>query len=142
LWALNDGLLREVIVRALEQRAQVRQTDGELLMRLKRAQDAIRAQRKYRITDFWRLQRRFLRRKRPECKLRIRREIENLDTYLRTTANDGGAALMAAVVYFYHRCGLDSVEVGRETGIKPPHVRQLLYKLNRIAKALPPEIFP
>jgi hypothetical protein len=136
-WALNDAQLREVIVRALETRAHLAIRDGDLATRLKRAQVEIRAQRQYQIADFWRIQKRCLRRKRPQCIARWRREIENLDTYLRTTANDGGAALLAACVYFYYRVGLDSVAVGREVGIKPPHVRQIIWRLNRIAEQLP-----
>jgi hypothetical protein len=136
-WALDDLKLREVIVTAMEQRAQLRTRDGDLATRLKRAQAEIRAQREHQIADFWRIQKRCLRRKRPTCIAHWRREIENLDTYLRTTAQDGGASLLAAVVYFYYRVGMDSVDVSKEVGIKPPHVRQIIYRLNKIAKKFP-----
>ena len=60
-------------------------------------------------------------------------EIEGLDTYLRYTRN-GGAGVLAQVVYLYYRVGLDSVGVADETGLKPPHVRQLLYRMNEVWK--------
>jgi hypothetical protein len=56
-------------------------------------------------------------------------EIEGLDTYLRITKT-GGADFIAAVVYLYYRTGMDSVGVGAELGLKPPHVLQTLWKLH------------
>jgi hypothetical protein len=35
-------------------------------------------------------------------------------------------------VYLYFRAELDSVGVSQEVGIKPPAVRQLLWKLNKL----------
>jgi hypothetical protein len=57
-------------------------------------------------------------------------EIEALDTYLSYTRT-GGADILAAIVYLYYRVGLDSVGVGIQLGLKPPHVRQILYRLNQ-----------
>lgn len=56
-------------------------------------------------------------------------EIEGLDTYLRITEH-GGAGFIVAIVYLYYRVGLDSVGVGIELGLKPPHVRQTLWRLH------------
>lgn len=65
-------------------------------------------------------------------------EIEGIDTYLRYTEH-GGADVVAAIVYFYYRVGLDSVGVGAELGLKPPHIRQTLWRLHRAAeRALEP----
>lgn len=61
-------------------------------------------------------------------------EIEGLDTFLRYTERDGGAGVIAAVVYLYYRAGMDSVGVGEELGLKPPHVRQILWRLNETFK--------
>jgi len=58
-------------------------------------------------------------------------EIEAVDTYLRTTAKGGGVEVVAAIVYLYYRACLDSVGVGLELQIKPPHVRQILFRLHR-----------
>lgn len=55
-------------------------------------------------------------------------QIEALDTYLRYTP-DGGAGTIAAIVYLYYRAGLDSVGVGIELKLKPPHIRQILWRL-------------
>lgn len=57
-------------------------------------------------------------------------QILNLDTDLVLTARDGGAAAVAAVVYLYYRNGWDSVAVAEELGFKPPHIRQLLWRMN------------
>lgn len=62
-------------------------------------------------------------------------EIEGIDTYLRYTEN-GGADVVAAVVYLYYRTGLDSVGVGAELGLKSPHVRQTLWRLHQTAKRM------
>jgi hypothetical protein len=65
-------------------------------------------------------------------------EIEGVDTYLRISEN-GGADIVAAVIYLYYRTGYDSVGVGEELGIKPPHVRQTIYRLHQTAKRLEAE---
>ncbi len=65
-------------------------------------------------------------------------EIEGIDTYLRISEN-GGADIVAAVIYLYYRTGYDSVGVGEELGIKPPHVRQTIYRLHQTAKRLESE---
>ena len=65
-------------------------------------------------------------------------EISGIDTYLRISEN-GGADIVAAVIYLYYRTGYDSVGVGEELGIKPPHVRQTIYRLHQTAKRLESE---
>jgi hypothetical protein len=62
-------------------------------------------------------------------------EIEGIDTYLRYTAN-GGADVVAAIVYLYYRAGLDSVGVGAELGLKPPHIRQTIWRLHQTAEKI------
>lgn len=68
-------------------------------------------------------------------------EIEGLDTYLRVHET-GGAATIASIVYLYYRVGLDSVGVGAELGLKPPHVRQTLWRLFETAAKLWPDSVP
>ena len=65
----------------------------------------------------------------------LEREISGIDTYLRISEN-GGADIVAAIVYLYYRTGLDSVGVGGELGLKPPHVRQTLFRMHQTAKNL------
>jgi hypothetical protein len=65
-------------------------------------------------------------------------EIEGIDTYLRYTTT-GGADVIAAVVYLYFRAAIDSVGVGTELGLKPPHVRQTIWRLYQTARKLWPD---
>lgn len=133
-WALNDSTLRAVITAAMEIRAHLPRGAG-----LAAAQEEIERQRPEQIAIFWTLNKRYVRlknRRWPVSRKRLKRlarEIESVDTFLRTTQHDGGAAILAATVYLYYRLGFDSVEVARELGLKPPHVRQILYRLARIA---------
>ena len=46
------------------------------------------------------------------------------------------AKYYAGVAYHYWRCGLTSVEVGQELGIKPPHVRCILWRMGKVAGQL------
>lgn len=56
--------------------------------------------------------------------------IENRDTFIRESVNPtAGAGIIARIVYLYYRVGLDSVGVAQECGLKPPHVRQILWRL-------------
>lgn len=57
-------------------------------------------------------------------------QIQNLDTDLVLTTN-GGAAAIVAMCYLYYRAGWDSVAVGEELGFKPPHIRQILFRMNQ-----------
>lgn len=160
-WALDDALLRELLVAFMESRAGIKPTKGRLRPRLERARLAILAQHPRLNETLDRLNARYVKIQveglpeeettpqrtvfadcAPEVDTAIRQEvtarktladleteIEGLDTYIRYTRN-GGAGVLAQVVYLYYRCRLDSVGVGEETGLKPPHVRQLLYRLN------------
>ena len=63
----------------------------------------------------------------------LQREIEGIDTSIRLY--DGGPAFIAwAFVYFYYRCRYKSGEIGSELGLKAPHVRRVLHKLNLVAQ--------
>lgn len=64
-------------------------------------------------------------------------EIEGIDTFLRYTQT-GGAGVVAAIVWLYYRVGMDSVGVGAELGLKPPHVRQTLWRLHETARKMWP----
>lgn len=65
-------------------------------------------------------------------------EIEGIDTYLRITKT-GGADIILSIVYLYYRVGLDSVGVGQELNLKPPHVRQTLWRLHDTWNKLYPD---
>jgi hypothetical protein len=70
----------------------------------------------------------------PETQKQIRlleQQIENVDTRLRFEQKDGGALLALGVAYFYFRLGQDSVAVGKQLGTKPPHIRQIVWRLRQ-----------
>lgn len=160
-WAVNDGMLRELLVVFMEERAGYRKRQtGPLLPRLERAKQAIISQRPRWIATLDKLCAEYVKLKRlgsdPSVddhtlnlsleqplvldewarpwkdftrKRQLEIEIEGIDTFLRYTSN-GGADVIAAIVYLYYRAGLDSVGVGAELGLKPPHVRQTLWRLH------------
>lgn len=177
LWAVNNRMLRELIVTFMEERAGFRKPQtgprgGELTLRerLDRAQAYIRNARPRMFATLDKLCKEYVKVKREgldlgmtdaewnmlqqqpcltvddpkdgtvfeeqkrmeteSTKLKsLAIEIEGLDTYLRITKT-GGADFIAAIVYLYYRTGMDSVGVGAELGLKPPHVRQTLWKLH------------
>ena len=61
-------------------------------------------------------------------------EIQGVDAQIRI--NRAPAKILAGVIYFYYREGLDSTQVGAELGFKSPCVRQLLFRIMKIALAL------
>ena len=149
-WAMNDAALRRVIVTFMEERAFSKKERGALRKkaglkeRLNRALIKIISKRKLVISILDRLCEEYVQVKIensqwPEFYLNetrvasLEREIEGIDTYLRISEN-GGADIVAAIVYLYYRTGLDSVGVGGELGLKPPHVRQTLFRLNQTAE--------
>ena len=71
----------------------------------------------------------------PEIAMRatqLSRQIETLDTRLRFESKDGGLLLICGIIYHYYRLGEDSVGTGKALGIKPPQVRQTLWRLSRV----------
>lgn len=162
-WALNDALFRELLVVFVETRLGLRATTGTLIERLDRArlvalsqhprlnntldnlnaeyvhtqrtgvctEEVVRRNTQPVVHEMFEEERKILATAERLAELEV--EIEGLDTYLRYTRN-GGAGVLAQVVYLYYRVGLDSVGVAGETGLKPPHVRQLLYRLNELWK--------
>jgi hypothetical protein len=178
-WAVNNPMLRQLIVKFMEDRAGFRrQQKGRLKKRLARAQAKIVSRRPDMLIVLERM-----------CKLyrdvklygalphatqqeinalaakitgtrtasmydehnkfivdskRLRDleiEIEGLDTYLRITEH-GGAGFIVAIVYLYYRVGMDSVAVGLELGLKPPHVRQTLARLHECWNNMHPSHAP
>ncbi|MGH9505056.1 MAG: hypothetical protein ACRD20_19555 [Terriglobales bacterium] len=56
--------------------------------------------------------------------------IEGKDTEI--VNNDRGPGLIAAMVYLYYRVSLDSVGVAQVLRVKPPYVRQTMYRLHTV----------
>lgn len=142
-WAVNDSQLRELLVAFLEERAFPQKAGlqtGTLPERLAKAQKKIiEASQKHLVPIIDRLCNRLVALKQgvtftQDAQKQIRlleQQIENVDTRLRYEARDGGAALTVGVVFFYFRCGQDSVAVGKQLGVKPPHVRQIVWRLRQ-----------
>lgn len=139
-WALNDKLLRERLVAFMEARYQIQQCTGTLAKRIKRCRAKALARRPALEATVNRLNRAYVAETDPARRRELEVEIENFDTTVRIM--DKGLALVAAVVYFYYRCCLDSVAVAEETGIKPPHVRAMLYRLNHLKPVRQPTYKP
>lgn len=131
-WAVNDKLLRQVIVRFMEKRAMIRRNPHLLIHeRLAVAIAFVKRHRPRWQATIDRLCEEFRQSKSPKRRADLQIEIEGLDTTLRTTERNGGADFIAAVVYLYYRAGKDSPGVAEALGIKPPMVRQTLYRLFR-----------
>jgi hypothetical protein len=141
-WAVNDTQLRELLVEFLEERASNGRTTqtGTLAERLANAQKKLVANcEKQLVPIIDRLCKKLVTLKgttplTQETQNQIRRleqQIENLDTRLRFESKDGGAALAVGVAFYYFRVGLDSVGTAKQLGIKPPHARQIVYRLRQ-----------
>jgi DNA-binding CsgD family transcriptional regulator len=132
IWALNDEFLRHLLVVFLETRLHIYNPTGTLVERREAARAMAIADRTRQAATLDGLNLRYVEESKagaaPERLAALQLQIENLDTIIRTSEN-GGMDLAAAVVYLYHRCKYNSVQVGEECKIKPPHVRQILFRL-------------
>jgi len=61
----------------------------------------------------------------------LKSEIEGIDATLRLSLGNGPATVLGIIYRSYRRCE-DSVAVGAALAVKPPTVRQILYRLNHI----------
>lgn len=136
LWAVRQDMLQQVLARYMEARAMFPKAQpGTPLERIERAQKLLDMRRPGLIATADNLCRQFVELKRvastvPELD-RLKElsvQIENVDTCLRM---ENCAGIVARVVYLYYKCALDSVAVGMELGFKPPHLRQLLWRLHK-----------
>ena len=140
-WAVNTEKLREVVTRAYEIRAGLRyQQQGTEMERLRRAQVLLIKKKERRLVVLDNLCREFVELKQsgadPVREKELARYIEQLDSNI--VLDDRGPGVIAAVIYFYYRVGLDSVGVSAALrgSPKPEGVRQLLYRLHRIWEEL------
>jgi hypothetical protein len=134
-WALSDEKLRVLLVRFIELRAMRReQRTGQPSERLAQATKEIINRVPDLIAALERNCARYVKLKNagaPENEIKqLGALIEGIDTQIRLNQN-GFAAKAASVVYLYYRCKMNSVEVGAELDMKPPHVRQTLWRLQK-----------
>jgi hypothetical protein len=144
-WAYNDDHLCAVLVRSMEERANVWRhvQEGTNTERLTRAQQQLERLRPQLTARVDRLCKRFVAEKNSGLGDDARStgiQVEALDTQIRLLPDM--PKILAGVVYYYWRVGYNSVETGQQLGMKPPHVRQTLSRLLDAAKTLgfPPPV--
>jgi hypothetical protein len=145
-WAYNDDHLCAVLARSMEERANTwrRVQEGTNIERLTRAQQRLEKMRPELTARIDKMCKLFMAAKNDGLDDAARAygiQVENLDTSLRILPDI--PKILAGVVYYYWRVGFNSVETGQQLGIKPPHVRQILWRLLDAAKLLgfaPPEV--
>jgi hypothetical protein len=134
-WAVNDKELRAVLARFIERRAGLlRPQSGSYAQRIRRARAQLKSRAPAQSALLDRLCRDYVAAKRKPNASRLRErevQIENLDTRLRMI---DPLPIAARLVYLYHRCGLDSVQVATVMHLKPPHVRMILWRLERVSR--------
>jgi hypothetical protein len=136
LWAYNESALRELLLRFLEGRAFLKriQPTGTQTERLARACAKLNERVPKKIEVLRDRCRRYVEMRNsdaPDAEL-LRMagiEIRNLDTEIRTTARL--AEIVCGVVFFYYRCGLNSVDTAERLHLSPCGVRQILWRLAR-----------
>lgn len=136
-WSVNDADLRRVLCQYLEWRACIRGPQpGTEQARLQKALDVIKGKFPSRqatlgklCKEYAALSRGALSDDEAKRKKYLSIQIQNLDTILRFDANI--AKIVVGVVHCYYRRGLNSVDTAAELGIKPPHVRGLLWRLHQ-----------
>ena len=141
LWAVNNHDLQRVLVAYLDRRAygaRNKFSEGTFLERLMRAerQLAERAPRTQRQLD--KLCGRYVELRRnggaPKELATLQRAINGLDTQL--IINRAPARIAAAVVYKFFRQGLKSTQIAADLGLHSPGVRQMLFRIQKVATAL------
>jgi hypothetical protein len=143
-WAFSDTKLRDVLVRLMEARAYNGRTGskypthGTPAERLERAQKMLNdVRRPVLMATLGKLCAAYVAAKNARDTARVEalgRKIEEADTQL-IMINDA-AKTIAGVAYHYWRCGLSSVDTAHALHIKPPHVRRIVWQLNKAAGQL------
>jgi hypothetical protein len=67
--------------------------------------------------------------------LDLERQISNLDTDV-WLGERGYAETVAAIIYLYYRMNWNSPSVAEHLSLRPPHIRQVLFRLNQSAASL------
>jgi|HubBroStandDraft_2_1064218.scaffolds.fasta_scaffold111522_2 hypothetical protein len=142
LWALRDDLTRQVVLAYLEARLFIADHSGSLEKRLARCRakslsmlPAKRARLQKWITAYRKLADSPA--TDPATLRQYEREIQNLDTEIAITPKL--PEVVTSVVYFYHRLCFNSPTCGEGLSIAAPHVRQLLFRMDKVAQRIWPE---
>jgi hypothetical protein len=142
LWAVNDHDLQRVLVAYLEARAYGGGHKffrvGTLLERIARAEKRLiecAPRESRRIDD---LCARYVEMQRnggtPRELATLQKAIKGLDTNL--IINRSPARILAAIIYKYFRQGFKANQIGADLGLDAPCVRQILFRIQKVARAL------
>jgi hypothetical protein len=131
-WAVKPELLGQVVAKFLEHRAGYRTArKGSIKERIQFAERLLKDQVPKLQAMLALHCKRYMRAKRNGGGTQsLAILIENIDTRIRIA--NKGAALITGIVSYYYLQGWDSVQTSAVLGIKPPHCRQILYRLGRI----------
>jgi hypothetical protein len=150
-WAVNDVQLMKVLCQYMESRANIdggwqrMKQPGTVAQRIKRAQNKIISRLPDKIEILDGLCKEYVElKKNPAATCdrlqELEIEIEGLDTYIRTSQKDGGLLLAVGCVQTYWKECLDSVACAERLHIKPPHVRQIIWRLDKACKKVSREV--
>ena len=133
LWAINPEQLRKLVIRYMEARAIIHKPTGTDKERIDCAQNKLDSMRARRVATLTKICKRYVELKKQGTDIakikKLGEEIENLDSTIKFERNIAGRVLR--IVHCYYSLGYNSVDVAHEVGIKPPAVRQILWKLHR-----------
>ena len=142
-WVNDDATVREVVTLFMEERAQLVQCregelynarSGSVIERIDRAKERMLEKRPVLEKKLKNLCARYMAERNTSKRKTLAELIENTDTSLRIV--ERGASIAVAVLHYYYRLGMDSVAVAQELNLKPPHIRQLVYRLKCTYKAI------
>lgn len=102
--------------------------EGSVLERLDRAKARMLEKRPALQDRLKHLCTRYMSESEPKQRKVLAELIENVDTQI--CISERGASIAVAVLHYYYRLGMDSVGIAQLLHLKPPHIRQLLYRLN------------
>jgi hypothetical protein len=136
-WANANAKLLEVVVLYCEHRVGIYMPaqGATLRQRMAHAEERMRAQLPQMGAVLTRLCHEYVAVKNSQHPNRARlkelqEKIENIDTAMRMCKRGMGAVALACAVHYY-RNNMNSVQCAAQIGIKPPHVRTILLRLDR-----------
>ncbi len=142
-WTRSTALTRAVLVRFFEERAfsrkQLASLSGTEAERLTRACEKLRANASWKLASMDRLCNELVTLKQSggdrEREKVLVCQISGIDTQVRM-AQQNWPAVILGIIYQSYNVGLDSVGVAAMFGVKPPGVRQTLWRLNQTWKMM------
>ena len=140
-WALNDEMVRAIILHFGEDRCYIRNhngTDEERMARVRAAAEGQLATKKARLEEMMKQYAAYTSEERADKEhqkilRKFAAQIQVLDTDILMLQGARFMAVATAIVYRYYRQGHDSVSIAEEFGVKSPMVRMWLYRMNTVA---------